>query len=161
MRTTLAINEDLLNEVKLLSGAKTEKDAVEKALVDFIRRRKAKKVLQLEGKIELSFTLLRRKPRSLRPWMNALRVPYEARTSAVGYASEGSALRSMWRSNGLQPVGAPHPGNFSREGEKMYLVGSSVWIEYLLPKGSPQGEREDLVNMLFGRFCLIRPNILH
>ena len=55
MRTTLAINEELLNEVKLLSGAKTKKDAVEKALVDFIRRRKAKKLLQLEGKIELSF----------------------------------------------------------------------------------------------------------
>ena len=56
MRTTLAINQELLNEVKLLSGAKTKKDAVEKALVDFIRRRKAKKLLQLEGKIELSFT---------------------------------------------------------------------------------------------------------
>ena len=56
MWTTLAINEELLNEVKLLSGAKTKKDAVEKALVDFIRRRKAKKLLQLEGKIELSFT---------------------------------------------------------------------------------------------------------
>jgi Arc/MetJ family transcription regulator len=56
MRTTLAINEELLNEVKLLSGAKTKKDAVEKALVDFIRRRKAKELLQLEGKIELSFT---------------------------------------------------------------------------------------------------------
>ena len=56
MRTTLAINEELLNEVKLLSGAKTKKDAVEKALVDFIIRKKAKKLLQLEGKIELSFT---------------------------------------------------------------------------------------------------------
>ena len=56
MRTTLAINEELLNEVKLLSGAKTKKDAVEKALVDFIRRRKARRLLQLEGKIELSFT---------------------------------------------------------------------------------------------------------
>jgi len=39
-----------------LSGAKTKNDAVEKALVDFIRRRKAKKLLQLEGKIELCFT---------------------------------------------------------------------------------------------------------
>ena len=56
MRTTLAIKEELLNEVKLLSGAKTKKDAVEKALVDFIRRRKAKKLLQLEGRVELSFT---------------------------------------------------------------------------------------------------------
>ena len=52
-------------------------------------------------------TLLRRKPRlravthfgvqarALRPWMNAWRVPYEAHTSVVGYASEGSALRNM------------------------------------------------------------------
>jgi Arc/MetJ family transcription regulator len=56
MRTTLAIREELLDEVKLLSGAKTKKDAVEKALVDFVRRRKAKKLLQLEGKIELSFS---------------------------------------------------------------------------------------------------------
>jgi hypothetical protein len=52
----LTINKDLLNEVKLLSGAKTKKDALEKALVNFIRRRKARKLLQLEGKIELSFT---------------------------------------------------------------------------------------------------------
>jgi len=56
MGTTLAINEELLDEVKLLSGAKTKKDAMEKALEEFIRRRKAKKLLQLEGKIELSFT---------------------------------------------------------------------------------------------------------
>jgi hypothetical protein len=39
--------------------------------------------------------------------MNAWRVPYEAHGSVVGCASEGSALRSMWRSHGLQPVGAP------------------------------------------------------
>ena len=56
MRTTLAINEELLREVKLLSKGSTKKDAVEKALVDFIRRKKAKKLLQLEGKIDLSFT---------------------------------------------------------------------------------------------------------
>ncbi len=57
MRTTLAIKEELLDEVKALSGAKTKKDAVEKALEEFIKRRKAKKLLDLEGKIELSFTL--------------------------------------------------------------------------------------------------------
>jgi len=54
-----------------------------------------------------SITLLRRKERSLRPWMNAWREPYEAHKSVVGYASEGSALRSMWRSHGLRLVGAP------------------------------------------------------
>lgn len=57
MRTTLAIKEELLDEVKALSGAKTKKDAVEKALEEFIKRRKAKKLLDLEGKIELYFTL--------------------------------------------------------------------------------------------------------
>ncbi len=40
--------------------------------------------------------------------MNAWRVPYEAHMRVVAYASEGSALQSMWRSLGLQPVGAPH-----------------------------------------------------
>jgi Arc/MetJ family transcription regulator len=57
MRTTLAIKEDLLEEVKALSGVKTKKEAVERALEEFIRRRKAKKLLDFEGKIELSFTL--------------------------------------------------------------------------------------------------------
>ncbi|HUI45819.1 MAG TPA: type II toxin-antitoxin system VapB family antitoxin [Nitrospirota bacterium] len=57
MRTTLAVREDLIEEVKALAGVKTKKDAVEKALEEFVRRRKAKKLLDLEGKIELSFTL--------------------------------------------------------------------------------------------------------
>ena len=59
MRTTLAIREDLLEEAKALSGVKTKKEAVERALEEFIRRRKAKKLLDYEGKIELSYTLSR------------------------------------------------------------------------------------------------------
>jgi Arc/MetJ family transcription regulator len=57
MRTTLYVREDLIEEVKALSGVKTKKDAVEKALEEFVRRRKAKRLLDLEGKVELSFTL--------------------------------------------------------------------------------------------------------
>ena len=57
MRTTLAIKEKLLEEVKTLSGVKTKKEAVEMALRGFIKRRKAKKLIELEGKIELSLTL--------------------------------------------------------------------------------------------------------
>ncbi|MGA1869847.1 MAG: type II toxin-antitoxin system VapB family antitoxin [bacterium] len=57
MRTTVSINEDLLNDTKALSGAKTKKDAIEIALTEFIKRRKAKKLLELEGKIEFSFSL--------------------------------------------------------------------------------------------------------
>jgi Arc/MetJ family transcription regulator len=57
MRTTLAINEKLLDEAKALSGAKTKKEAVEIALDEFVRKKKAKRLLDLEGKVELSFTL--------------------------------------------------------------------------------------------------------
>jgi Arc/MetJ family transcription regulator len=57
MRTTLAIDEKLLEEAKALSGARTKKEAVEKALEEFIKRKKARRLLDLEGKVELSFSL--------------------------------------------------------------------------------------------------------
>lgn len=57
MRTTLTINESLLDEAKALSGAKTKKEAIEKALKEFIRRKKSMKLLDLEGKVELSYTV--------------------------------------------------------------------------------------------------------
>jgi len=57
MRTTLAIKEKLLEEVKVLSGVGTKKEAVEMALEEFVKRRKAKKLIELEGKIDLSLTL--------------------------------------------------------------------------------------------------------
>jgi Arc/MetJ family transcription regulator len=57
MRTTLAIKEKLLEEVKSLSGAKTKKEAVEKALEDYIKRRRSKKLIDLEGKVDLQFTV--------------------------------------------------------------------------------------------------------
>lgn len=57
MRTTLSIKENLLKEAQELSGARTKKDAVERALEELVRRRRAKKLIALEGKIDLSFTL--------------------------------------------------------------------------------------------------------
>lgn len=57
MRTTLVIDDELLSEARSLSGARTKKDTVEAALQEFIRRRKAKQLLGLEGKVELSYTL--------------------------------------------------------------------------------------------------------
>jgi Arc/MetJ family transcription regulator len=44
-------------EVKALSGVRTKKEAVDKILKEYTRRKKAKKLLALEGKIALSFTL--------------------------------------------------------------------------------------------------------
>ena len=58
MRTKFFIDEGLLEEAKKASGAKTKREAVEITLEEYIRRKKAEKLIDLEGKIELSFTLL-------------------------------------------------------------------------------------------------------
>ncbi len=42
MRATLAIKRELLEEIKTLSGLKTRKEAVEKALEEFVKRRRAR-----------------------------------------------------------------------------------------------------------------------
>lgn len=57
MRTTLAIRRDLLQEAKLLANVKSNNAAVEKALEEFVKRRKARKLLELEGKVELSYSV--------------------------------------------------------------------------------------------------------
>lgn len=56
MRTTLAVRKDLSQEAKVLANVKTNNAAVEKALEEFVKRRKARKLLDLEGKIDLSYT---------------------------------------------------------------------------------------------------------
>lgn len=48
-RTNLVLNEDLLEEVTRLSGEKTYSAAVQRALEDFVRRAKARQILELRG----------------------------------------------------------------------------------------------------------------
>jgi Arc/MetJ family transcription regulator len=48
-RTNLVLREDLLEEVTRLSGEKTYSRAVERALEDFVRRAKARRILELRG----------------------------------------------------------------------------------------------------------------
>lgn len=53
MRTNIDIDEELMKEVMALTGAKTKKQAVEEALKDQLRRKKAAHaLLALRGKIE-------------------------------------------------------------------------------------------------------------
>ena len=52
MATNLAIDPDLLNRALEVSGERTKKAAVTKALQEFIARRQQKKVLDLMGKLE-------------------------------------------------------------------------------------------------------------
>jgi Arc/MetJ family transcription regulator len=52
MATNLAINEDLLDKALELGGYKSKKDTVNAALEEFIRRRNARELVNLFGKIE-------------------------------------------------------------------------------------------------------------
>jgi Arc/MetJ family transcription regulator len=48
-RTNLVIDEELLEEAVRVAGAKTYSRAVEMALRDFVRRAKARRILELAG----------------------------------------------------------------------------------------------------------------
>jgi Arc/MetJ family transcription regulator len=48
-RTNLVLDEQLLEEVIRLSGEKTYSGAVQRALRDFVRRAKARRILELQG----------------------------------------------------------------------------------------------------------------
>lgn len=54
MATNLAIDPKLLDEALAVSGERTKKAAVTKALEEFIARRQQKRLLELVGKLEWS-----------------------------------------------------------------------------------------------------------
>ena len=52
MATNLQLDPDLLDEALELSGERTKKAAVTRALEEFIARRRQKRLLELMGKLE-------------------------------------------------------------------------------------------------------------
>ncbi len=52
MATSLALDDDLLEEARRVGGHKTKKATVTAALKEYIRRRKQKRVLNLFGKVD-------------------------------------------------------------------------------------------------------------
>jgi Arc/MetJ family transcription regulator len=48
-RTNLVLDEELLEEATRLSGEKTYSRAVERALEEFVRRARARRILELRG----------------------------------------------------------------------------------------------------------------
>ena len=52
MATSLSIDPDLLQRALEVSGERTKKAAVTKALQEFIARRRQKRLLELVGKLE-------------------------------------------------------------------------------------------------------------
>jgi hypothetical protein len=52
MATNLAIDPKLIDQALAVSGERTKKAAVTKALVEFIARRRQKRLLELMGKLD-------------------------------------------------------------------------------------------------------------
>jgi hypothetical protein len=64
MATNLAIDPELIERALAVSGERTKKAAVTKALQEFIARRKQKRLLELMGKLEWDETFDYKKERS-------------------------------------------------------------------------------------------------
>ena len=56
MRTTIDVNEDLINDVMKKAGVRTKKDAIVTALTDYLRHKKVEELKGLIGNYE-SFDL--------------------------------------------------------------------------------------------------------
>lgn len=54
MRTTLNIDDQILQTVQKETGARTKTAAVHAALQDYVRRKKIEKLIQLQGKIRFA-----------------------------------------------------------------------------------------------------------
>ena len=54
MPTNLAIDDDLLNEAKRLGGHKTKREAVNRALGEYVKTLKRKGLLELFGQVDFN-----------------------------------------------------------------------------------------------------------
>lgn len=57
MRTTLDLNDVLIDEAMKITGEKTKTSVIHRALTDLIRREKTLKLLDYAGKVDISVDL--------------------------------------------------------------------------------------------------------
>jgi len=57
MRFTVAIDPNLIEEAKRVSGVKTKREAIELALKEMIRRRRLKEAAAHAGKVKIAISL--------------------------------------------------------------------------------------------------------
>jgi len=69
MKTTLEVDEALLNEAKKILGASTIRETVEKSLQAVVRQKALRELADLAGKVEMDMTVEDlRKQRRARPF---------------------------------------------------------------------------------------------
>lgn len=56
MRFTIAIDPNLIEEAKRISGVKTKREAIEVALREMIRRRRLREAVAHAGKVKMAIT---------------------------------------------------------------------------------------------------------
>ncbi len=56
MATTVTLSSDLIDEVKVITGKSTKTEAVREALIEYVRSRRRRELLDLQGKIVISRT---------------------------------------------------------------------------------------------------------
>lgn len=66
MRTNIVLDDDLVDEALTLTGAKTKSELVRLAIVELIRTRKRKNLLDLAGQIQFRDDFDHKKARELR-----------------------------------------------------------------------------------------------
>jgi Arc/MetJ family transcription regulator len=66
MRTNIVIDDKLIEEAIIVSGAKTKREVVQEALKELIRAKKRKNMLELAGSIEFATGYDYKKMRKLR-----------------------------------------------------------------------------------------------
>jgi Arc/MetJ family transcription regulator len=54
MRTNIELDDDLMREAQRLSGLTTKKDTVHEALRYFVRAKRRRSLLELQGEVELA-----------------------------------------------------------------------------------------------------------
>ena len=54
LKINILINDDLIEEAFKYSSAKTKRDLIHRALVEFVERRKRRNLLDLKGKIKFA-----------------------------------------------------------------------------------------------------------
>jgi Arc/MetJ family transcription regulator len=52
MRTNIELDDEMVREAMALSGIKTKKELVARALQEFVKVRKIRNIIELDGKIE-------------------------------------------------------------------------------------------------------------
>jgi Arc/MetJ family transcription regulator len=64
MRTNIVIDEALMEEARTLSGLKTKRDIVNRALEEFVRNLKKKDLREIRGKVKFAAGYDHKKSRS-------------------------------------------------------------------------------------------------